>query len=83
MTDRAFSRLVFHVAAISDGLLGALFFFAPSWTFQHIGVADCRSHQPYIHFPVAVPISSRAMLTGNRPGAGSVPAPFRIHTAPP
>jgi hypothetical protein len=61
MTDRAFNRLVFRIAAISDGLLGALFFFAPSWTFRQLGVAE-PGHPAYIQFPGALLMIFAAMF---------------------
>lgn len=53
MTDRAFNRQLFRVAAIYDGLLGAVFFVAPNWPFHQFNILE-PNHPAYIQFPGAL-----------------------------
>jgi hypothetical protein len=50
MTTREFNRAVFQVAALYDGLLGALFFLAPNWPFHYFNIAE-PNHPAYVQFP--------------------------------
>jgi hypothetical protein len=61
MTDRVFNRLVFRVAAIYDGLLGAVFFVAPTWPFHQFGIAE-PNHPAYVQFPGAILMIFAAMF---------------------
>jgi hypothetical protein len=61
MSDRAFHRWVFRIAAVSDGLGGAAMFLAPSWTFHQFGVAE-PGHPAFIQFPGAVLMIFAAMF---------------------
>ena len=61
MTDRAFNRLVFRIAAIYDGLMGAVFFFAPSWPFRQFNIAE-PGHPAYTQFLGAILMIFAAMF---------------------
>jgi hypothetical protein len=59
-TTRAIAVL-FVVAAIYDGLLGAAFLFASGPLFQWVGVTP-PNHPGYVHFPAALLIVFAAMF---------------------
>jgi hypothetical protein len=61
MTSREFNRAVFQVAAVYDGLLGALFFVAPNWPFDHFNIAE-PNHPAYVQFPGALLVIFAAMF---------------------
>jgi hypothetical protein len=49
----ALTRVLFVAAAAYDGLLGAVFLFAPSWPFRVNGVTE-PNHPAYVQFPAAL-----------------------------
>jgi hypothetical protein len=59
-TKRAIAGL-FIVAALYDGLLGALFLFASGALFQWMGVTP-PNHPGYVHFPAALLVVFAAMF---------------------
>jgi hypothetical protein len=61
MTSREFNRAVFQVAALYDGLLGALFFLAPTWPFHYFNIAE-PNHPAYVQFPGALLVIFAAMF---------------------
>jgi hypothetical protein len=61
MTNKAFNRAVFRIAAIYEGLLGALLFFTPTWPFRQFNVAE-PNHPAYIQFPGALLMIFAAMF---------------------
>jgi hypothetical protein len=62
MNARAFNRLVFQIAAASDGLVGAVMFLAPTWLYRQVGIAE-PNHPAYIQFPGAVLMIFAAMFS--------------------
>jgi hypothetical protein len=61
MTTRAFNQRLFQVAALYHGLLGALFFVAPTWPFQYFNIAE-PNHPVYVQFPAALFVIFAAMF---------------------
>lgn len=53
MSDLRPIRAIFLVAALYDGILGAVFLLAPSWAFQHWDVTP-PNHAGYVQFPAAL-----------------------------
>jgi hypothetical protein len=47
------SRRLFQAAALYDGLRGALLFFAPSWSYRQLNIAE-PGHPAYVQFTGAV-----------------------------
>ena len=60
MKTKASIKVLFIVAAIYDGLLGAAFLFASSVLFEWFGVTP-PNHYGYVHFPAALLIVFAAM----------------------
>jgi hypothetical protein len=52
-------RPLFWLAALYDGVLGAVFLAAPSWVFTQFNVAP-PNHLAYVQFPAALGAGPRA-----------------------
>lgn len=61
MKTKTSIKLLFCVAAIYDGLLGAAFLFASSTLFEWFGVTP-PNHYGYVHFPAALLIVFAVMF---------------------
>jgi len=61
MSAAALTRILFVLAAIYDGLVGALFLFAPTWPFRLGGVTE-PNHPAYVQFPGALLMIFAAMF---------------------
>jgi hypothetical protein len=53
MRAQQLTRWLFAITAVYDGLLGALFLFAPLWPFQATGTAE-PNHPAFVQFPGAL-----------------------------
>jgi hypothetical protein len=62
MSVTTLTRVLFIVAAVYDGILGALFLFAPTWPFRMFGITE-PNHPGYVQFPGALLMIFAAMFT--------------------
>jgi hypothetical protein len=51
-TDK-FTKILFFIAALYDGVLGAVFLIAPAWVF-HVADVTPPNHWAYVQFPAAI-----------------------------